>query len=80
MVRLPEEVEAALVAPPDAAALAAAEWHAVRAVGRRDAPVQVVTHSAQALRPVRDGLSALLQPPRVVASLEFPPDTELLPT
>jgi hypothetical protein len=80
VVRLPEEVEAALVAPLDAVALAAAEWHAVEAVGRLDRPGQVVTRSAQALRPVRDGLSALPQPPRVVASLEFPPDTELSST
>jgi len=77
VVRLPLELETALIAPPDAAALAEAEWHAVKAVGLLDGPSQVVTHSMEALRPVRDGLSALPQPPRVVASLEFPPDAEL---
>jgi hypothetical protein len=77
VVRLPPELEMALINPPDAATLAEAEWRAVKAVGSVDGPSQVVTHSTKALRPVRDALSALPQPPRVVASVEFPPDAEL---
>jgi hypothetical protein len=75
--RLSVELEAALLEPPDPAALAQAEWQAITAVGRADGLGQIVTHSLEAVRPVRNALSALPQPPQVVASAEFPPDVEL---
>lgn len=77
IVRLPLELETALIEPADAAALAAAEWRAVRAIGGVGGPSRVVTHSTDALRPVRDALAALPDPPQVIASMEFPPDVEL---
>jgi hypothetical protein len=79
IVRLPPELEATLIEPADAAALAEAEWRAVRAIGAVGGPSRLVTHSVDALRPVRDALSALPDPPQVMASMEFPPDTELPP-
>jgi hypothetical protein len=79
IVRLPLELETALIEPADAAALGEAEWRAVRAIGSVGGPSRVVTHSIDALRPVRDALSALPDPPKVMASMEFPPDTELPP-
>jgi hypothetical protein len=80
IVRLPWELETTLIEPADAAALMQAEWRAVRAIGAIGGPSRVVTHSVNALRPVRNALSALPDPPQVMASMEFPPDTELPPT
>lgn len=77
IVRLPIELETALIDPAGAAALAQAEWRAVRAIGSVGGPCRVVTHSTDALRPVRNALSALPDPPQVMASMEFPPDVEL---
>jgi hypothetical protein len=79
IVRLPPELETALIEPADAAALAEAEWRAVRIIGSIGGPSRVVTHSMDTLRPVRDALLALPHPPQVMASLEFPPDTQLPP-
>lgn len=77
IVRLPPDLETTLIEPADAAALATAEWRAVRAIGSVGGPRRVVTHSTDALRPVLDALSALPDPPQVMASSEFPPDIEL---
>lgn len=77
IIRLPMELETALIEPAGAAALAQAEWRAVRSIGSVSGPYLVVTHSIDALRPVRDALSALPDPPQVMASIEFPPDVEL---
>lgn len=77
IVRLPQVLETTLIEPADAAALAEAEWRAVRLIGGVGGPSRVVTHSLDALRPVRDALSALPDPPQVMASMEFPPDMEL---
>jgi hypothetical protein len=79
-MRLPKRLEGALVEPRDTTSLASAEWEAVRLAGefgRPGKPFQVVTHSTEALRPVRDALAALNRPPRVVAASEFPPDVRL---
>ena len=76
-MRLPPELERTLIEPADGAALAAAEWRAVKAIADAGGPSRVVTRSLTALRPVRDALSALPDPPQVMASMEFPPDVEL---
>jgi hypothetical protein len=74
---LPIEVESALIEPADADALAEAERRAVEMVSMVNPPFQVMAHSAAGLLPLQYTLRALPEPPRVVASQEFPPDTEL---
>jgi hypothetical protein len=78
-VCLPPEVERSLIEPADADALAHTELRAVAMLSSLDRPFQVAAHSALALRPLRYALLALPEPPRVVASQELPPDTEIQP-
>lgn len=42
-------------------------------------PFRVVAHSARGRQPLQYALLALPEPPRVAASQELPPDTELYP-
>jgi len=76
-VGLPIDLENALIEPTDEDALAQAERRAVEMVSVIDPPFQVVTHSARGLKPLQYALLALPTPPRLVASQELPPDTEL---
>jgi hypothetical protein len=78
-VCLPIDVENALVEPTDGDAVAAAERRAVEMVGALNPPFKVVAHSTRGLRSLQYALWALPEPPRVVASLELPPDTDLYP-
>lgn len=78
-VCLPIDVEIALVEPTDGDALAAAEWSAVEMVGPLNPPFTVVAHSTRGLRALQYALCALPEPPRVVASQELPPDTDVYP-
>jgi hypothetical protein len=78
-VCLPIDVENALIQPADTNALAEAERRAVEMVRVTKPPFRVVAHSASGLQPLQYALQALPEPPRVVASQELPPDTELYP-
>ena len=76
---LPIDVENALIKSADTDALAVAERRAVEIVSTVNPPFQVVAHSARGLQRLQYALLALPEPPRVVASQELVPDTELDP-
>ena len=78
-VCLPIDVENALIKSADTDALAVAERRAVEIVSTVNPPFQVVAHSARGLQRLQYALLALPEPPRVVASQELVPDTELDP-
>jgi hypothetical protein len=79
MIRIPREVEDALLDPPSRSALAEAEWRVLAAVGILDHPAMLVARSRASLRPLRTALQALPQPPHIIASHELPPDASLPP-
>jgi hypothetical protein len=77
-VRLDPEIEHRLLADGQAgAALAEAEWAAVRALATEPAAQRVITRTVEALGPVREVMQAVDNVPRVTASHELPPDADL---
>lgn len=76
-VRLAADIEDRLLASNDIEALARAEWAAVRALSTKPEARYVVTRSVHALAPVRAALQAVERVPRVVASHELPPDSNV---
>ncbi|MEP6598667.1 MAG: hypothetical protein ABJB98_04375 [Actinomycetota bacterium] len=77
-VRLDPEIEQGLLADGQTgAALARAEWAAVRAFASEPAAEGVITRTIEALGPVREVLQAVDNVPRVAASHELPPDADV---
>lgn len=54
-----------------------AEWTIVRAVASDPRAGRIVTHTIEAIGPVRDALRALDRPAKVMACQELPPDVDL---
>lgn len=76
-VRLPDELETALLDAAGSAALGESEWTVIHALETVPDARTVVTHRVEAIAPVRSALQALALPPRVVAAHELPPDADL---
>ena len=76
-MRLNPDIEKRLLAKDGLAALAGAEWAAVRAFARAPEAEHVVTRTVGALGPVRAALQAVENVPRVISSHELPPDADL---
>jgi hypothetical protein len=76
-IRLAPQIEERLVTDGAPAALARAEWAAVRAVATAPGAERVITRTVEALGPVRDALQAIEKAPRVVTSHELPPDADV---
>lgn len=75
--RLPAALEERLVAEVQRGQAGRAEWEVVRVLTAEPGVERVVTHTIEAIGPVRDAVQALDRPPRVVASQELPPDVDL---
>lgn len=75
--RLPADLEERLVGAAGRPGVGAAEWQAVRALQSEPAVERLVTRTIEAIGPVRDAVSALDRPIRVLASQELPPDVDV---
>lgn len=75
--RLSPEIEHGLQEASDVEEAARYEWSALTEYAELGGPDVVLVRSVEAIGPVFDALQCLPAPPKVIASQELPPDTEL---